>query len=552
MQYKSFWLVGSLVLVAPLGGCYTSEQVFGPGEVEPGEYVIGLDPATNEADLIRLAERRGLVLLDYRPEERLAVLADPSQTTTRETLDHLQRSEHTSYAEPQFIYRAYSPPNDYGDYLWGLHNTGLAGGVAGADVSAFEAWERATGDGVVVAIMDTGVDSSHPDLFDNMWRNVGEVAGNGIDDDDNGYVDDVHGYDFVDLDGEADDAWGHGTHVAGIAAAVGDDGYGVPGLAYRAQIMALKFLDVDGGGYASQGAAAIRYAVDQGADVINMSFGGPGYSYAMRDAIEYALDHGVMVSAAAGNESSDNTSMPSYPANYELENVLSVAATDRRDRLSNFTNYGDSVHVAAPGSDIVSTWPGEDWKYLSGTSMAAPFVAGAIALLRELAPQHPISDLRSALLETVQELPDNPEMVASGGRLDTAAALAWAVEHLGVEDEAAMPPAPVDEEAPVDWTWVPNVIESSHPYTNFLDKEWSVEAPANARELRLLFGAIEVEEDYDWLRLSTAGGVELASWTGAWAEVITEPLPYRSVVLQLETDYSVTDWGFIVSGYSWR
>ncbi len=552
MQYKSFWLVGSLVSVAHLGGCYTHEQVFGAGEVELGEYVVGLDASTSEAELVRLAEAKGLVLLDYRPGEKLAVLGDPNHTTTLEMLEQLRSSEHTSYAEPQFIYRAYAPPDDYGEYLWGLQNTGLAGGVVGADVSAFDAWERATGEGVVVAVMDTGVDSNHPDLFDNMWRNPGEVAGNGIDDDGNGYVDDVHGYDFVDRDGVAEDNWGHGTHVAGIAAAVGNDGYGVPGLAYQAQVMALKFLDVDGGGYASQGAAAIRYAVDQGADVINMSFGGPGYSYAMRDAIEYAHEHGVMVSAAAGNESSDNDSRPSYPASYELENVISVAATDRRDRLSSFSNYGDSVALAAPGSDIVSTWPGEDWKYLSGTSMAAPFVAGAIALLRELAPQHSVSDLRRALLETVQELPENPDMVASGGRLDTAASLSWLAEELGVGGESDAPSGPVEDEAPIDWIWVPHVIQSSHPYTNQLDKEWLVEAPANARELRLHFESIDVEEDYDWLRLSTTGGVELTSWTGDWAEVVSEPLPYRSIVVNLETDYSVTDWGFVLSGYSWR
>ncbi len=552
MQYKSFWLVGSLVSVAHLGGCYTHEQVFGAGEVELGEYVVGLDASTSEAELVRLAEAKGLVLLDYRPGEKLAVLGDPNHTTTLEMLEQLRSSEHTSYAEPQFIYRAYAPPDDYGEYLWGLQNTGLAGGVVGADVSAFDAWERATGEGVVVAVMDTGVDSNHPDLFDNMWRNPGEVAGNGIDDDGNGYVDDVHGYDFVDRDGVAEDNWGHGTHVAGIAAAVGNDGYGVPGLAYQAQVMALKFLDVDGGGYASQGAAAIRYAVDQGADVINMSFGGPGYSYAMRDAIEYAHEHGVMVSAAAGNESSDNDSRPSYPASYELENVISVAATDRRDRLSSFSNYGDSVALAAPGSDIVSTWPGEDWKYLSGTSMAAPFVAGAIALLRELAPQHSVSDLRRALLETVQELPENPDMVASGGRLDTAASLSWLAEELGVGGESDAPSGPVEDEAPIDWIWVPHVIQSSHPYTTQLDKEWLVEAPANARELRLHFESIDVEEDYDWLRLSTTGGVELTSWTGDWAEVVSEPLPYRSIVVNLETDYSVTDWGFVLSGYSWR
>ena len=552
MQYKPCLLVGSLLLVAPLGGCYSQEQVFGPGEVQPGQYVVGLGPSASESEVARLAARRGLVLLDFRGGDQLAVLGDPNHTTSLEMLEQLQRSEHTSYAEPQFIYRAYAPTDDYGDYLWGLHNGGVSGGTVGADVSAFDAWDRATGDDIVVAIMDTGVDDSHPDLFDNMWRNPGEVAGNGIDDDGNGYVDDVYGYDFVDGDGFAEDNWGHGTHVAGIAAAVGNDGYGVPGLAYGAQIMALKFLDVDGGGYASQGAAAIRYAVDQGADVINMSFGGPGYSYAMRDAIEYAHDRGVMVSAAAGNESRDNDSSPSYPASYELDNVLSVAATDRRDRLSSFSNYGDSVDLAAPGSAIVSTWPGEDWRYLSGTSMAAPFVAGAMALLREVAPAHSVSELRRAILESVEELPNDSDRVASGGRLDAAASLELLAEQLGLEDEPESPSGPGEGDTPLDWTWVPHVIQSSHPYMNFLDKEWTVEAPAHAREMRLHFESIELEDDYDWLRLSTAEGVELNSWTGEWAEVVTDPVLYRTIVLTLQTDYSVTEWGFALSGYSWR
>ena len=142
--------------------------------------------------------------------------------------------------------------------------------------------------------------------------------------------------------------------------------------------------------------------------------------------------------------------------------------------------------------------------------------------------------------------------MASGGRLDAAASLELLAEQLGLEDEPESPSGPGEGDTPLDWTWVPHVIQSSHPYMNFLDKEWTVEAPAHAREMRLHFESIELEDDYDWLRLSTAEGVELNSWTGEWAEVVTDPVLYRTIVLTLQTDYSVTEWGFALSGYSWR
>ncbi len=305
------------------------------------------------------------------------------------------------------------------DELWGLHNTGQTGGSKNADINATQAWNTQMGsEDVVVAVIDSGVDYEHPDLEDNMWTNSEEIAGNSKDDDGNGYVDDVYGYDWIDSDSDPMDDNSHGTHVAGIIGAVGDNSLGVTGVSPEVSIMALRFMDADGNGTTSGVAQAITYAADNGADIINASFAGTSSSVLMEEAIEYASDKGVLFVAAAGNSGEDNDATPNYPANYDIDNILAVAATDSEDELASFSNYGEtSVDMAAPGVSILSTVPGEDYETMSGTSMATPHVAGAAAVLLAEKPNLSVKRLRNLLKNKGRKLDSLADSTATGRRL---------------------------------------------------------------------------------------------------------------------------------------
>ena len=260
----------------------------------------------------------------------------------------------------------------------------------------------------------------------NLWTNPGESGGgreaNGLDDDGNGRIDDVHGWDFVDQDAQPQDGNGHGTHVSGTIAARGDDATGVAGVSWTAGLMALRVLGDNGSGYVSDVLTAYAYAARNGARVVNASLGGDRFSRAEHDAIAAAPS--TLFVVAAGNDGASNDATPAYPCDYDLANVVCVAASDRDDALASFSNYGAaSVDLAAPGVDIASTWPGARYASLSGTSMATPHVSGAAALLLAHDGGLTVAGLRSALLSSTHPSPALAGRVATGGRLDVAAAL---------------------------------------------------------------------------------------------------------------------------------
>jgi subtilisin family serine protease/subtilisin-like proprotein convertase family protein len=327
--------------------------------------------------------------------------------------------------------------------LWALNNTAQTGGTVDADIDAFEAWSTTTGSSsTLVAVIDTGIDYTHPDLAANIWVNAGEIVGNGIDDDGNGYVDDIHGYDFVNNDGDPMDDNGHGTHVAGTIGAVGNNGIGVAGVNWNVQIMGLKFLGADGSGYVSDAVRALDYAVDNGASVTNNSWGGGGYSQSLFDAIDRARSVGQIFVAAAGNAASNNDSTAAYPANYNLDNVISVAATDHNDNLASFSNYGAStVDLAAPGVSILSTTPGNNYATYSGTSMATPHVTGVIALLQSQHPEWSSTQIIDQILATVDPVASLQGKTITGGRLNAAAAVGPAGPDIAGPQVIASSPA---------------------------------------------------------------------------------------------------------------
>jgi len=336
------------------------------------------------------------------------------------------------YAERDYVVQADRIPNDpLFNQLWGLNNTGQTGGTPDADIDAPEAWDVSTGGisnsgrGPVIAVIDTGVDYTHPDLAANIWTNPNEIPNNGLDDDGNGYVDDVRGWDFVNNDNDPMDDNDHGTHVAGTIAAVGDNGIGVVGVNWKAQIMPLKFLDSLGFGSISDAVLAVDYSVRMGAVVSNNSWGGRANSQALLNAIDRARAAGQVFVAAAGNRASNNDSTPHYPSNYDLDNIIAVAATDDNDQLASFSNFGQrTVDLAAPGVNILSTLPGNTYGSFSGTSMATPHVAGVAALLRDFKPNMSYRAIIDAILRSVDVVPALAGRVSTGGRLNANKALA--------------------------------------------------------------------------------------------------------------------------------
>jgi subtilisin family serine protease len=340
-------------------------------------------------------------------------------------------SDRYEYVEPDYPIGAAATPNDpsFSDgSLWNLHNTGQAGGVADADIDGPEAWStRADASSVIVAVADSGINTTHEDLAANLWKNPGEIPGNGLDDDHNGIVDDVYGLNAINDTGDVRDDYpvGHGTHVAGIIAAVGNNGVGVTGVAWKARLLTCKMLDANGSGNISDAIACLAYARSKGAKVLNMSFQGP-YSLALRDAIAAARKSGLVVVTAAGNAGISLDKATVYPVSYDLDNLISVAATDRTDQLASFSNFGAaSVDLAAPGVNILSTHNASDSAYVlkSGTSMAAPHVTAAIALMRAQTPSATYTQIINRLFATVDKPASLAGKTRTGGRLNLARAL---------------------------------------------------------------------------------------------------------------------------------
>jgi subtilisin family serine protease len=364
----------------------------------PGEILVRLKPGLGVAAAAQIVPG-AKIEKEFELVPGLQLIRLPATVDVMEAVRLYSQHPSVLYAQPNFLHHtmqeAHLTPNDTSyNQMWALNNTGQTGGTPDADIDAPEAWDLSTGSGsVVVFVIDTGVDYNHPDLTDNLWTNPGETPGNGIDDDGNGYIDDIYGIDTVNNDSDPMDGNGHGTHVSGTIGARGNNGLGVVGVNWQVKIGQCKFLSDSGTGSTADAIECLQYIrnlkVNKGVPVVatNNSWGGGPFEQALYDAIAEHMNQGILFIAAAGNDGTDNDALPHYPSNYFLPNIISVAATDHNDALAIFalgaSNYGlRTVHVGAPGKSILSTWPGNTYNTISGTSMATPHVTGLAALLK--------------------------------------------------------------------------------------------------------------------------------------------------------------------------
>jgi subtilisin family serine protease len=403
-----------LLLLAAYGGGAHGEQGRGKAATDrqlaphvAGEVIVRFRDGVAEShkssarSRVSAKQLRAFRILNGLEHHRLApsVSVDEAIAKYREDPDVL-------YAEPNYIVRTTNTPNDirFGE-LWGLYNTGQLGGIPGAHIDAPSAWNVTTGSSsVVVAVIDTGIDYNHPDLSPNVFRNTLDCNADGVDDDGNGRVDDCFGIDAVNGDSDPMDDNRHGSHVAGTIGAAGNNEAGVVGVNWSVQVMACKFLDAGGFGSLAGAIACLEYVKDmkeRGVNIVatNNSWGGGGFSQALFDAIQRHQEAGILFVAAAGNNSLNNDQTPFYPCVYGLSNIICVAATTRQDERASFSNEGRrTVHLGAPGAEILSTTPAGTYQLLSGTSMATPHVTGIVALLKAADPARDWRAIRNLIL----------------------------------------------------------------------------------------------------------------------------------------------------------
>jgi len=458
------------------------EADIGQGDYVEGEVIVKLRPGQLAESVGFASEYGGKVVETFEIPSSVYKSFDgdlirmklPAGISTAEAIAAMKEDDRVSYAESNDIQEFYGEtpeqPNDLHENLWGFKNTGQTGGTAGADGKVTEAWKVTTGNGSengpLIAIIDSGADLDHPDLVGNLWTNPGEIAGDGIDNDNNGVVDDVHGYHAADDHGSPDDQVGHGTHVAGTIGAVGNNGEGVTGVMQQARLMPIR---IDSGGRITTDGVirGVMYAAKMGADITSNSWGGGRLNKAIEDAFKA---NPALHLAAAGNNGADTDRRPSYPMGFDMPNMVAVGATDHNDRKASFSNYGEtSVDVTAPGKDIYSTKNGGGYHSLSGTSMATPFTSGVAGLIASAYPEATPVQIKERLIYGSDQIEGLQGKSVSNGRINAANAL---------ENDQVAPGAPNDF-----WNSETSSRGTTLTWTSTGDDKWA--GQSSATELRV-------------------------------------------------------------------
>lgn len=535
-----------IALVGTLLG--TAAAFATPTESVPGEYVVKLKTPLNvyTQQMHVLGQELHSYIKSTIPGQNIVVIKRPVFETQIAVIKDLEQNPNVETIEPNYIYHVNRVPNNpmFGQ-LWGLNNTGQQDsekhpGVAGVDIGAVQAWDLETGSkDVVVAVIDTGVDYTNPNLAPNMWTNDAELHGKpGVDDDANGVIDDIYGYNAVANTGDPKDDHGHGSHCSGVIGAKGDSGNGVVGVNWDTRIMAVKFLDNNGSGTLENAIKAIDYATKMGAKIMSNSWGGGAVSQTLKDAIQRANDAGILFVAAAGNDSNDNDQNASYPASYQVPNVLAVAAIDNQGQLASFSNYGkNTVHVGAPGVNIVSTTLAgyESW---SGTSMATPHVSGVAALLLSHDKTLTFAQLKNRIITTARPIAGLRGKVSSGGLVNAYDALTNTL------------PAP-DVNDPANWKKMDFSISTAHPYKENTNETFNVKVPG-AKEISLYFAKFQTEQNYDKIEIYDSTGKLAGTMSGNNDDGYSPVITGDSAKIVFTSDNSVNGYGFDLTKVSWR
>jgi subtilisin family serine protease len=516
-------------------------QIYSP-DFLPGLQVVRLPPGKSVQEAIVQYEKDPAVL--YAEPDYFVSIDDPLDTGTSGQGNILSAPN-----DPYFVDGS----------LWGLHNIGQGGGTPDADIDAPEAWDITTGSpSVIVAVIDTGVDYTHPDIAANIWTNA---AGK-------------HGYDFYNNDDDPIDDHSHGTHCAGTIGGVGNNGVGVAGVNWQVKIMALKLFDASGSfGGISNAISCIQYASQNGAHILSISWGGGVYSQALKDAI--TAFPGPVV-CAAGNNASDNDISPFYPASYDCPNIISVMATNKNDQPAAwFTNWGlNSVDIAAPGEDIWSTVPGSSYALDSGTSMATPHVAGVAALVKALHPEYTYWQVKSTIENSADSLPSLSGKSQTGGRLNAYRAVITVTLPAPVASFIAVPTkgvAPLNVQfndtstnTPTGWSWFFGDESYMAPWTQMAasagwsGRESHTSVVMSDGSIVLMGGYGSVHKNDVWR--STNNGATWtqvnasAGWSGR-ALHSSVVMPDGSIVLMGGVDYTYSKkndvWKSINNGVTW-
>lgn len=540
---KNFSKVGAIaatmMLAVTANASFTTQSV-------PGEFVVKLKPGMMRISAQTLSQQLKGFVTQKISGQNVVVVKKAVFETNDSAIKALNENPMVEIAEPNYIYKINKAPTDpLYVQTWGLANVGQADpknqvGVAGVDINAERAWEIQTGTREkIIAVIDTGIDWSHPDLAENMWVNEAEQNGKaGVDDDNNGVVDDIYGYNAITGTGNAKDDQGHGSHCAGTIGARANNGIGVAGVNWNVRMMAVKFLDAGGSGSLADAIKAIDYATKMGAHVMSNSWGGGGFSQTLMDAIKRSNEAGAIFIAAAGNEYNNNDSSPTYPSTYQVENVMSVAAIDNRGAKADFSNYGKkTVHLGAPGVNVMST-TGGSYKSFSGTSMATPHVAGVAALLWANEPNLTAAQVKERLIATVRPLASMKGKTRTGGMVDAYGAL-------------TNTQAPPDANDPSNWATVAMNFASESPYKPNTDQTFEISVPG-AKEFAIYFEKFNVESGYDFVTIYDAAGNKVQTLTGSADESFSMTITGESARVVFKSDKSVEKSGWTITKAAYR